>query len=176
LRHLGYQVSLYSAEVARKDGGFGIPFDHLTLGVEVVAGEQAMLADVGFGDSFHYPLPLVSGKPVGQLGEWFRLVRDGPWWIVERRSIGERDFHPLYRFTRTPRRLSDFAPGCRYHQTSPLSSFTRGTICTRALADGRLTLHPDRLVVTRSGVRTETPIADRDEWERILAREFGIVF
>ena len=54
LTELGFRVTLLSAEVARPEGGFGIPFDHMTLLVEV--GGVEWLADVGFGDSFLYPL------------------------------------------------------------------------------------------------------------------------
>lgn len=176
LRCVGYKVSLLAAEVVRKEGGFGIPFDHMTLGVEIPGQGEPYLADVGFGDSFRFPFPLVAGQMVEQLGEWFRLVRDGSWWLLERRSVGEGDFHSLYRFTGPERKLSDFAPGCRYHQRSPRSSFTRGTICTRALADGRITLHPDRLVSMRNGVKTEKPVAHRDEWMKILSEDFDIVF
>ncbi len=54
LSELGYRVTLLSAEVARPEGGFGIPFDHMALLVEADGG--LWLADVGFGDSFLYPL------------------------------------------------------------------------------------------------------------------------
>ena len=171
LRELGYQVTLFSAEVARKEGGFGIPFDHMILGVEL---DQVWLADVGFGDSFRRPLPLVAGQIEEQLGDGFRLRRQEPWWILERRQDLGGDLLPQYRFTLEPRQLSDFIPGCRYHQTSPESTFTQGTICSRALPDGRVTLHPDRLGIMRNGERTETSIRDQEEWARALEEHFGM--
>jgi N-hydroxyarylamine O-acetyltransferase len=190
LRKLGYRVRFFSAEVARKEGGFGIPFDHMTLGVDLDGPGRAgalsqpdllvesgpWLADVGFGESFRYPLPLAAGGSVEQLGEWYRLWRDGPWWILERRSAREGDFLPQYRFTLEPRELSDFASGCRYHQTSPRSTFTKGAICSKALPNGRVTLHPHKLVTTCGGVRTEETIRDQGEWFRALEKQFGIVF
>ena len=50
LRALGFRVTMLSAGVARKSGGFGPEFDHMTLTVDV--GEEQWLADVGFGDGF----------------------------------------------------------------------------------------------------------------------------
>jgi N-hydroxyarylamine O-acetyltransferase len=35
LGNLGYKVTLLSAEVARKNGGFGIPFDHMVIRVDL---------------------------------------------------------------------------------------------------------------------------------------------
>ena len=172
LRSLDYNVTMLSAEVARKEGGFGIPFDHMTLRVEL---DLPWLADVGFGDSFRFPMPLEAETEVEQLGDRFRLVRDETWWILERLSRGEKDFRPQYRFTLEPRELSDFVTGCHYHQTSPKSTFTRGTICTKALPDGRVTLHPDRLVTTRGGNRTGELIQNQEEWTRALEESFGIV-
>jgi N-hydroxyarylamine O-acetyltransferase len=172
LRRLGYQVTMLSAEVARKEGGFGIPFDHMTLRVDF---ERAWLADVGFGDSFRFPIPLEAGTEDEQLGDRFRLTRDGPWWLLERLCRGEKHFRPQYRFTQEPRKLCDYAEGCHYHQTSPSSTFTRATICTRALPDGRVTLHPDGLVTTRRGNRTEVPIHDRRQWVKALEERFDMV-
>ena len=55
LRALGFDVTLLEARVSKGDGTFGIPFDHLTLMVQL---EDRWLADVGFGDSFLDPLRL----------------------------------------------------------------------------------------------------------------------
>jgi arylamine N-acetyltransferase len=55
LREIGFDVSMLAAGVARDEGGFDPPFDHLTLMVNL---DQRWLADVGFGDSFREPLLL----------------------------------------------------------------------------------------------------------------------
>lgn len=171
LRELGYRVALLSAEVAGKEGAFGIPFDHMTLRVDL---DRPYLADVGFGDSFREPLPLEEGAESSQADGIFRVVQDPPWWILERSLKIENAFSPQYRFTLTPRQLDDFEPACRYHQTSPDSSFTHGPVCTRALPEGRITLHRDRLVVRSAGRRTETAVRTMNEWHRLLKRRFGI--
>jgi N-hydroxyarylamine O-acetyltransferase len=63
---------------------------------------------------------------------------------------------------------------CRYHQTSPASSFTQRTVVTIATADGRLTLAGRRFIVTAGGRRNERAVADPGEYGRLLADPFGI--
>jgi N-hydroxyarylamine O-acetyltransferase len=63
---------------------------------------------------------------------------------------------------------------CRYHQTSPLSHFTRGRICSKATPDGRVTLSEMRLIITRNGERQERALANEEEYEAILRERFGI--
>ena len=171
LRELGVRVDRLSAEVAREEGGFGIPFDHMALRVEL---DGAYLADVGFGDGFRYPLPLEAGSEVEQKGFVYRLRHEGDWWILDRQPTGATVFQPQYRFTLEPRRLEDFSPGCQYHQTSPDSHFTQRSLCSIATADGRVTLLPDRLITTSHGAKTEKTIAGRREWEAALGDRFGI--
>jgi N-hydroxyarylamine O-acetyltransferase len=164
-------VDLLAAEVAREEGGFGIPFDHMTLRVEL---DRTYLADVGFGDSFRYPLPLEAGPELEQKGFVYRLREERGWWILDRQPSGATVFRPQYRFTLEPRALQDFSPGCHYHQTSPDSHFTQQRICSIATVDGRVTLLPDRLISTRNGGKTETAITGRQEWEETLRKHFGI--
>jgi N-hydroxyarylamine O-acetyltransferase len=171
LQKIGYSVTLLSAEVAKKEGGFGIPFDHMILRVDL---DRPWLVDVGFGDSFRYPLPLADSVTVEQCGERFQLRRDESWWILER-GVVKNGLVPQYRFTLEPRRLSEYQAGCRYHQSSPKSSFTRGPICTKALPEGRVTLHRDRLVTTRGQLRDERPIENRAKWLAALEKNFDIV-
>ena len=63
---------------------------------------------------------------------------------------------------------------CRYHQTSPESSFTRRRVCTRATPDGRITLSDRRLITTRAGERQERELADEDEVRAVLREWFGV--
>jgi len=149
LRRLGHRVTLLSAEVKR-EGGWGMPFGHLALRVDL---DRAWLADVGFGDAFLLPLPL-DGEAVLQGGRRFEVAeRDGYRVVL-------RDGAPLYRFTLEPHALAEFEEGCRFHQTSPLSPFTKGRLWSLMRPDGRITLTEDRLIETRGAARTETPISD----------------
>lgn len=165
LRELGYDVTLLSAAVAREDGTFGIAFDHMALRVDIDGA--GWLADVGFGDSFVHPIPIVENA-----SGTYRLDRHGEEWSLVH---GET---PKYRFTLTPRVLADFEDACRYQQTSPESTFTQRVVTTRLTAEGRVTLTRERLILHRpsgESERTETQIHSDDEWLRALAEHFDIV-
>lgn len=170
LETLGFQVTLLSARVAREDGSFGREFDHLTLRVDL---EESWLADVGFGDCFLEPLRLFERGEQEQIGRVFRIRELEGGLLLEEKVRGEWKNH--YRFTLQPRRIDEFADMCHFHQTSPESSFTRNSVCSRATANGRITVSDTRLVITRNGQREERPLADKQERERILEKEFGIV-
>lgn len=174
LRELGYEVTLLSAEVAREDGGFGIPFDHMLLEVDV-SGER-FLADVGFGESFRRPLHFVPGPIHEEADLRYRLRAPDPdgAWLLERAPAGSSAFAPQYRFTRASRRLRDYEPACLYHQTSPESTFTRKCVVTRATPDGRVTLLKDRLILRGDGEKSESAVEGELDWIRLLRRHFGI--
>ena len=170
LRAMGFQVRLLSARVAREAGGEGPEFDHLTLRVDL---EEPWLADVGFGDSFLEPLRMeaetVQVDPAGK----FRLTMAGERWQLER-AEPDGGWKRQYSFGFQSRRLTDFAGMCRYHQTSPDSSFTQKRICTRATADGRITLSDMKLIITRNGKRDERVLASEHERTAVLQEHFGI--
>jgi N-hydroxyarylamine O-acetyltransferase len=161
LRSLGMRVALLSAEVAHDDGTWGIPFDHMVLRVDL---DLSWLVDVGFGDGFLYPVPL-DGDPVRQVGECYRVCADDNWRILEREE------KPQYRFKLDTYELQDFESGCHHHQTSPESTFTQKRVFSVARPAGRLTLTEDRLIETRKGERTETPV---DDFDTALEEHFGV--
>lgn len=166
---LGFRVTLLSARVAREKGGEGPEFDHLTLRVDL---ETPWLVDVGFGDSFLEPLALQAGKEQVDPAGRFRLIQLGERLQLER-AQPDGCWKREYSFTLQPRQVGDFAEMCRYHQTSPESSFTRSSVCSRATPDGRYTLSGMKLIVTRMGVREERVIPE-SERETILRDLFGI--
>ena len=166
LEALGFRV----ARLAGRVGVNGIPFDHMALRVDL---EEPWLADVGFGDSFVLPLRLHErGPQEGGCGRRYRLdPADGGFLLVREDPEGwQRQFH----FTLDPWPLFAFEDGCRYHQTSPKSSFTQKTVVSRATGTGRITLSERRLIVTAGGRRTESELADDAAAARVLAEEFGI--
>jgi N-hydroxyarylamine O-acetyltransferase len=170
LRAFGFQVTLLSARVARSDGGEGPEFDHLTLRVDLA---EPWLADVGFGDSFVEPLRLEAETEQSDPAGTFRLVQGGGRWYLQKRE-SNGNWISQYSFSLLPRRLEEFAGMCHVHQTSPKSSFTQKRICSRATAEGRITLSEMKLVVTGSSGREETTIGSEEEWRKVLQREFGI--
>jgi N-hydroxyarylamine O-acetyltransferase len=169
LRALGFEVTLLEARVSRGDGTFGIRFDHLTLVVQLA---DRWLADVGFGDSFLDPLRLDDPGDQTQENGTFRVRHDGTQGVYARRVDGA--WRDEYQFFLTPRQLADFAPGCHYHQTSPLSSFTRKRVCSLAAPEGRITLSDRKLITTRNGQRDERDLPDEDAFHAALREHFGI--
>jgi N-hydroxyarylamine O-acetyltransferase len=63
---------------------------------------------------------------------------------------------------------------CHYHQTSPESHFTQNRICTRATAEGRITLSEMRLIVASKGKREELVLSTEEERNEMLLQHFGI--
>ncbi len=138
LTALGFQVTYLSAEVANAARAFGPEFDHLVLLVESPVDRSATwLADVGFGNNYRQPLLAHSTAEQVQGGRTYWLEPQGEYRLLwQRDAAGSSERQ--YRFTFQPWRFEDFAATCRYHQTSPESSFTRRRICTLALPGGRL--------------------------------------
>lgn len=161
---------MLSAGVARQEGGFDPPFDHMALLVQL---EERWFADVGFGDSFREPLLLDARVEQVQDNDAYRLVEEGEHLILERR---EKDlWKSQYRFTLDPYQYSDFAAMCHYHQTSPESPFTKRRTCTLAKPEGRITVTGTRLISTDRGERQERELGSHEEWMATLREHFGIV-
>jgi len=170
LRELGFEVAMLSAGVARAEGGFDPPFDHMTLMVRL---EERWLADVGFGDSFREPLLLDSRDEQPQNGDAYRLVdAEEEHLILERREA--ETWNPQYRFTLQPYALSDFAEMCRYHQTSPESPFTQRRTCSLATPEGRITVTGMRLITTARGSRDERELSGPADYANALREHFGV--
>jgi N-hydroxyarylamine O-acetyltransferase len=171
LKKLGFKVSMLSARVARKDGGFSPDFDHMTLLVHL---KEPWLADVGFGDSFTEPKRLDISRPQADHGKDYRFTRKDGWILLSRRTKGHRIWEPQYKFSLTSRNLEDFIPRCRWQQTSPRSHFTRGRVCTCLTSNGRLTLTDTKFIVTRGSKKVERALRRPAEFDALLRKHFGI--
>ncbi len=177
LKSLGFQVTLLSARVTINKSRVPPEFDHLILLVTFHKGAgspERWLADVGFGDSFIEPLPLLNDIERVQDGYAYQLTEMAPgqWSAKQRKSEGA--WQGMYDFSLVPRQLAEFSPMCRYHQTSADSGFTKGRVCSIATPDGRRTLSEKQLVVTRNDLRTERELGE-GEYYRVLRDEFGIL-
>ena len=169
LRALGFEVSMLSAGVAREEGGFDPPFDHMAL---LVALDERWLADVGFGDSFREPL-LLDQRGEQMQGDYaYRLIEGDDHLIVQRCEEGV--WKPQYRFTLQPHVLSDFGEMCHYHQTSPESPFTQHRTCSLATRYGRITVTGMRLAITERGEKKERELSSHEEWLGALREHFAI--
>ena len=140
LRALGYRVSLLAVRVHGGDSGFGPPFDHL-----------ALLVDVGFGRHTEFPLRLDDRGEQKDPGGVFRIEEtpDGDLDVY-------RDGTPQYRIEQRPRELADFSIAHGFQRFSPASHFARSPFCTILTDTGMITLAGRRLITTtQAGVRSE---------------------
>jgi N-hydroxyarylamine O-acetyltransferase len=166
LSELGFEVELLEARV-HSPSGLGGRFGHLCLGVRT--GEREWLVDVGFGRGcFDEPIHLEPEVAQADTAGVF-VLRPAPDGSLDLRCDGMEQ----YRVTPVARALADFEPGCRYHQSSPDSPFTRGTVCTIRTPDGRVTLAGTRLVETSAGGQEERNL-DRSAFAAALAARFGV--
>ncbi len=173
LRELGFEVAMLSAQVAGNEHEFSRDFDHMTL--MVALDEERWLVDVGFGDSFVEPLPLVTDTEYEQRDNRYRLANDSEERLVLEQASKNEDWKPQYRFSLRAYQYSDYAEMCSYHQTSPESHFTRQRICSRLTPRGRISLSDMRFIVTEDGVRTERGLENDKEYAELLRDRFGIV-
>lgn len=172
LRALGFDVVMLSAGVARASGGFGPDFDHMALMVRL---ERRWLVDVGFGDSFCEPLLLDTPGEQTQGRRAYRILPDGDRLILMQREAGD-EWQAQYRFTLQAYEYADYAEMCRYHQTSPQSTFTQRRVCSLATRDGRVTLSEMRFITTsETGGRQERVLSNEEEYATTLRERFDIV-
>ncbi len=175
LRRLGFVVTYLSARVTRPGGEFGPEYDHMALLVPV--GGVRWLVDVGFGDSTRRPLAMDTTESQPDGFSVYRLVDDDPDKVLERRDgegEGAAKWRPEFRFTLQPQELNSYTGMCRYHQSSPESSFTQSLICSQATLDGRITLTHKRFIHSTPAGKQERPVADPVEFHAMLAEWCGI--
>jgi len=169
LRQLHFKVRMLSAGVYDGDKP-GPEFDHMALLVQL---EERWLADVGFGDSFVEPLRLDDRDEQLQRGVRYRVEQDAEIWkLMERKT--DADWKITYQFDLQPRRLTDFADMCRWHQTAAESHFTQNKMCSLATPDGRITLSDMKLIITENGVRREQILANKKDHSDALKSYFEV--
>jgi N-hydroxyarylamine O-acetyltransferase len=168
---LGFKVTMLSARVASRSGGFSPEFDHMTL---LVAFKGRWLVDVGFGDSFTEPKRLDYSGLQSDNGRVYHITRRSGGRLLLRWDAEKRLGEPQYLFSLRPRKLRDFVRRCRWHQTSPNSHFRKGPVCTQLTPDGRVTLTDRKLIVTRGNKRVERRVRNRTEFNGLLRKQFGM--
>jgi N-hydroxyarylamine O-acetyltransferase len=175
LKQIGLDVTYLNGRVYnREDGKLGIEFDHLALLVQVPGHSGRWLADVGFGDSFNEPLRFdVEGEQPQGLRS-YRLEVTSAGYVVWQKDYSGA-WNREYFFDLQPRDFpTDYEAGCLYHQTSPRSSFTRGSIISKATPAGRISLEDDWLIVTTNGQRSEQAVGSKAEYNALLKQYFDI--
>lgn len=174
LQEVGFEVTYLNARVYNRQGEMGIDFDHLALLVHIPSQSERWLVDVGFGDSFDQPLDFEEREEQPQGLRSYRIEQTPDGYIVWQKSY-DGTWEKQYFFDLEPHRFpNEYEPACLYHQTSPKSSFTRGSIISRATPEGRVSLQDGWLILTSNGQRTEKPIADKTEYDTLLKQYFDL--
>ncbi|HSB00618.1 MAG TPA: arylamine N-acetyltransferase [Anaerolineales bacterium] len=174
LKEIGFDVTYLNGRVYNREGKLGIDFDHLALLVQAPDQPGRWLVDVGFGDSFNEPLSFEEAGEQLQGLRSYRLEPTPDGYVVWQKSYAGA-WERQYFFDLQPRNFPiDYEAACLYHQTSPRSSFTRGSIISKATPEGRVSLEERRLIVTRNGQRSERPVENRDEYRAFLKQYFDV--
>jgi N-hydroxyarylamine O-acetyltransferase len=174
LRQIGFDVTYLNARVFNREGQLGIEFDHLALLVKIPKERNLWLADVGFGDSFNEPLCFDEPGEQVQGLRAYRLEKTHAGFIPWQRNY-DGSWERLYFFDLQPHQFpEEYESACLYHQTSPTSSFTRGSIISQATPEGRISLEAGWLIRTTNGTREKRPLVDQAEYQALLKEHFGI--
>ena len=148
-------------------------YDHLALLVKIPSQPARWLVDVGFGDSFNEPLNFDERGEQLQGLRIYRLEQTPDGYITWQKNY-DGSWERQYLFDLKPHNFPvDYEGACLYHQTSPESSFTRGSIISRATPNGRVSLEDGRLILTKNGRREHQPIASNEEYHALLREHFG---
>jgi N-hydroxyarylamine O-acetyltransferase len=166
LAGLGFRVTLMAARVSDGKGGWGPPYDHLALRVDL---DEPWLVDVGFGAFSRQPLRLTARDEQSDPAGRFLLI-DADHGDIEVRM----DDKPNYLLDLRPRVLVDFIATCWWQQTSPQSHFTQSLVCSLPTASGRITLNDRLLIRTDDGQRAETSLGSDDEILAAYEQYFGL--
>ena len=176
LRQVGFGVTYLNARVYNRQGQLGIDFDHLALLVQVPGESDRWLADVGFGDSFNEPLEFEERGEQAQGLRSYRIEQLADGFVTWQKNY-DGTWERQYFFDLQPHTFpEEYEPACLYHQTSPQSSFTRGSIISRATPDGRVSLEDGRLILTKDGQRSQRLLENQAEYEQLLKKYFGVTF
>lgn len=166
LRTLGFRVTLLGSSVGRPAEGSNGDFDHLILRVDLA---RPWLVDVGFGNGFFEPLPLLAGA-YQQDFRHYQLEEEGDHWYFHNDDHGG----PGYGFTLLPRQFASFGARCHRLQSSPDSGFVQKTVCHRFTPDGFVTLRGAMLKSYRATGIQEAVIDQPTRYRTVLEQTFGL--
>ena len=171
LRQLGFDVTFLSARILSlyQEGKSGPEFEHLVLLVQL---DQPWLVDVGHGEVFDYPLPLVSGIEVTEITADIRLKQQGELWFLSRR-INELEWAPMYMFTLKPRSLRDFNDQIEWINQTKCNWYKNNTLVIRSTTNGKIALCTDRLSVWE-GRQCSKSTVPKSEYLKTLKDTFDV--
>jgi N-hydroxyarylamine O-acetyltransferase len=181
LEALGLEVDLMLARV--RVGGVVRPPSHLV--VRAADGGDAWHVDAGFGrGTLLEPIPFGPGGEHEQSGWRFRVVQDGPEYVLQ--AASESGWADQYGFVPEPVPRIDIEVQNWFTSTHPRSPFVTGLIASRYRDDGSLVAltdwdgsvalsDSDGLVLTEAtaAASTATPVA-RAAIPELLSELFGL--
>lgn len=168
LREIGFDVSLLAGTVGRHSIGDSAEGNHLLMSVAL---DQTYLADVGFGNGFLDPLPLVAGRYVQTdfLKPFDLREAKGRWELVGD-GVGGGGFD----FMLEPAVMAQFEAQCHHLQTAPESGFVRIVVCHRFRPGALYSLRGAVLQqISATGVTT-TSIDNASDYRRTLEGIFDL--
>ena len=144
---------------------------HMTLRVRT--GDQAWLADVGFGSGPLEPLPFGAGGPHAQGGWTFALAATGPheW---ELRELRAREWTTAYRFDDVRQHPADVVVANHFTSTFPRSPFVGRAVVVRRDEDALRELIDGTLTTTRPDGSSETSEIGDGDLAATLRDVFGL--
>jgi N-hydroxyarylamine O-acetyltransferase len=168
LEEIGFGVTRLAGAVRRADLGDAFIGNHLVLLIQL---DRPFVADVGFGDGLHEPVPLAEGA-IEQSGFRSRLEQiEGGWWRYHNHQHGGA---PSYDFRAEPGDPAVLAERCTFLQTSPQSPFTQNVVLQRRCADRvEVMRNALRFTVRPDGVERRL-VGDADEFVREVGTVFGV--
>ncbi len=187
LEETGFQVVAVAGR-SLKNPGYVFPITHRAT--IVVLDGQRLFCDVGYGGPMPpCSIPLEDGCEVVSHGQAFRIERgeQDPWWnmyylgdadeLEAARATGApgREPMPVVGFMDAPLHLNDFVPLSHFSCTSPLSSFTQKRMVNRRTEGGNVSITNDEFTRVTPEGKEVVPITSREQMERLLEDEFGIV-
>ena len=130
LRETGFDVTRMTGGVMRAEFGDAAFGNHLVLRVDL---DEPWIADVGIGDCFVEPLPLVAGEHRQGLRSFtLEQLNDTEWRLHNR----EGGMPPSFDFRNAPADENLLAETCERLQADPQSKFRENLICQRMAAQG----------------------------------------
>lgn len=174
LKEIGFDVTMLGTAVVNDSGSYGIELGHLT-NIVYLDGKH-WLTDVGFGDSFPYPLEFILEEVQVQKERWYKLTQlDDTYYQYSVSDDEGITYKHWWRFTLIPRQLSEFNDACHYMQTSPDTHFTHNRVCSLSTSEGRVTVS-DLTLKTRVGKEQNVlSLANEEELLTVLKDQFGVV-
>jgi N-hydroxyarylamine O-acetyltransferase len=173
LRELGFDATRNAGRIVG-DGGIELPANHLVPTVEL---DRTYVADVGTGTTkVRRPIPVDGTVVEDDVDNAWRVVEnDRPDldFTMQYRTPEDDSWSDRYVFTLEPREMDYFTATCEYLTSAPESVFTGSSVVTVATDAGVVKLTGRELHRVEGGEETVREL-DREEWDDVLAAEFGI--